>query len=120
MGDLSSANIETRVMPGALHVEALKIAFGERAEAVRTKLLECIKVFVDLRDRYHLPIDLHAQGFSLEKAFGFRDRNEYKIFCFSLVRRREMESGFRRRRAPFMSVDADAVVVNKAASQITG
>ena len=32
MGDLSSANIETRVMPGALHVEALKIAFGERAE----------------------------------------------------------------------------------------
>ena len=120
MGDLSSANIETRVMPGALHVEALKIAFGERAEAVRTKLLECIKVFVDLRDRYHLAVNFGTQRFSLAQAIGFRDRHEGKISIVCDIRRGEVKRAFWRRRPPLVPADTDAVVVDKTPAQITG
>jgi len=45
-------------VPWALHVEALKTAFGQRAEAVRAKFLETVKVIVDLGDRYDLTVDL--------------------------------------------------------------
>src|SRR5439155_26827348 len=79
LGDLSGANVETGVMPWALHVEILERSFGQWAEAVRAKFLKRIKVLVDLRERYHLPVNLDAQGFSLAQAVGFRERNENHI-----------------------------------------
>src|SRR5437762_13364911 len=66
-------------MPWALHVEMLERSFGQWAEAVFAKFLKRIKALVDLRDRYHLPVNLDAQGFSLAQAVGFRDRNENHI-----------------------------------------
>src|SRR5438552_4842080 len=59
LGDFSSAHVETRVVPWASHAELLKIAFRERAEAVRTKFLESIKISFELRDCYHLAVDFH-------------------------------------------------------------
>src|SRR5438874_12721617 len=79
LGDLSGANVETGVMPWALHFEILKTTFGEWAITMRTKFLKRIKVLVDLRDRYHLPVNLDAQGFSLAQAVDFRDWNENHI-----------------------------------------
>ena len=76
-------------MPGALHVEALKTAFRQRAEAVRAKFLEAIKVIVDLGDRYDLTVDLDAQCFSILETFRLVNWNEDDIgfFARSEIRR---------------------------------
>src|SRR5204863_2949510 len=89
---------------------------------MRAKFLERIKVSFDLYNRYHLPVDLHAQGFSLAQAVGFRDRNENHIVLLirSKICHGQMQRAFRRRRPPFMPADADAGVVNETTSQITG
>src|SRR5437763_4230100 len=109
-------------MPWALHFEILKTTFGEWAITMRTKFLKRIKVLVDLRDRYHSPVNLDAQGFSLAQAVGFRDRNENHIAVLirSKICHEQMQRAFRRRRAAFMPADADTGVVNETASQITG
>src|SRR5438046_9920665 len=109
-------------MPWALHVEILERSFGQWAEAVCAKFLKRIKALVDLRDRYHLPVNFDAQGFSLAQAVGFRDRNENHIAVLirSKICHGQMQGAFRRRRAAFMPADADAGVVNETASQIIG
>src|SRR5881398_2332943 len=109
-------------MPWALHFEILKTTFGEWAITMRTKFLKRIKVLVDLCDRYHLPVNLDAQGFSLAQAIDCRDRNENHIALLirSKICRGQMQRAFRRRRAAFMPADADTGVVNETASQITG
>src|SRR5437764_14217513 len=66
-------------MPWALHFEILKTTFGEWAITMRTKFLKRIKFLVDLRDLYHLPVNLDAQGFSLAQAVDFRNWNENHI-----------------------------------------
>src|SRR6266480_4601603 len=89
---------------------------------MRAKFLKRIKALVDLRDRYHLPVNLDAQGFSLAQAVGFRDRHENHVVL--LIRSKicggQMQGAFRRRSAALMPADADAGVVNETASQITG
>src|SRR5205809_4009310 len=109
-------------MPWALQVEILERSFGQWAEVVCAKFLKRIKVLVDLCDRYHLPVNLDAQGFSLAQAIDFRDRNENHIALLirSKICRGQMQRAFRRRRAAFMPADADTGVVNETASQITG
>src|SRR5438477_117263 len=96
-------------MPWALHIEILKRSFGQRAEAVRAKFLKRIKALVDLCDRYHLSVNLDAQGFSLAQAVGFRDRNENHIGLLirSKICHGQMQCVFRRRRAPFVPADTD-------------
>src|SRR5205814_6278975 len=120
--DLSGANVESGVMPWALHVEMLERSFGQWAEAVCAKFLKRIKALVVLRDRYHLPVNFGAQGFSLAQAVGFRDRDENHISLLirSKICHGQMQGAFRRRRAAFMPADADAGVGNETASQITG
>src|SRR5205823_7710265 len=88
--------------------------------AMRAKFLERIKLFVDLRDRYHLSVNLDAQRFSLAQAVGFRDRHEGKISIVCDIRRGEAKRVFWRRRPPLVPADTYPVVVNETASQITG
>src|SRR5437773_11429776 len=76
LGDLSGANVETGVMPGALHVEILERSLGQWAEAVCAKFLKRINALVDLRDRYDVLVNLDEQVFSLSQVVSLRDWNE--------------------------------------------
>src|SRR2546421_8884777 len=47
-GDFAGADIETRVMPGALHVKSLEFSFGQRPEAMGAEFLKSEKLIIDL------------------------------------------------------------------------
>src|SRR5437667_12557503 len=61
VGHFSSANVETRVMPRALHVESVKAAFGKGPKPMGAKFLKAVKLIVDPGDCHHLPVDFDAQ-----------------------------------------------------------
>src|SRR5437588_12593548 len=76
LGHFSSANVETRVMPRALHVESMEAAFGERSKTMGAKFLKGVKLIVDPGDRHHLLVDFNAQCFTIAQMFGLRNRNK--------------------------------------------
>src|SRR5437660_2841451 len=77
--DFAGADIETRVMPRALHIETLEFSFGQRPEAMGAEFLKSEKLIIDLGDGHDLPADLHAQGLALAKLLRGHDRSEDAI-----------------------------------------
>jgi hypothetical protein len=101
-------------VPWALHTEAIKIAFGERAEAVGAKFLKSVKITLDLRDCYHFAINFNTQRFLFAEAFRLRNRSKNDLTVF---RRRKVQCGDRCWCSPFVSADANAIGVNEAAAE---
>src|SRR5437762_10425919 len=76
VGHFSSANVETRVMPRALHVESLEASFGKRAKTMSAKFLKGVQLMVDPGDCHHLAVDFDAQCFAIAQMFGARNGNK--------------------------------------------
>src|SRR5438067_12016070 len=67
LGDLSGANVETGVMPWALHVEILERSFGQWAEAVCAKFRKGLKALSNFGNVNNWPSILNRQVFWLAK-----------------------------------------------------
>src|SRR5438477_11131794 len=76
VGHFSSANVETRVMPRALHVKPVEAAFGKRAKAMGAKFLKGVKLVVNPGDCHHLLVDLNAQRLTIAQMLGARNGNK--------------------------------------------
>jgi hypothetical protein len=73
VGDFSGSNVETRVMPRALHVESVEAAFGERSKPMSAKFLKGVKLVINPGDCHHLLVDFNAQCFAIAQMFGVRN-----------------------------------------------
>src|SRR5947208_186235 len=120
LGHFSRTNVETRVMPRALHVKSVEAAFGERAEAVSAKFLKAVKLVINPGDCHHLLVDLNAQCLTVAQMFGVRNRNKGGLSIPRRVFRRKMKRVLRSWRATFVPPDRDSLVVNETATQVTG
>src|SRR5207244_3592333 len=116
----SGANIETRVMPRALHVEPMEAALGERSKAMGAKFLKAVKLIINPDDCHYLLVDFNAQRFTIAQLFGVRNRNEGGLAITGRVSGRKMKRVLRSGGATLMSPDRDSFVVNETATQVTG
>src|SRR5438034_11826551 len=87
----SGANIETRVMPRALHVESMEAAFGERTKAMGAKFLKSVKLIVDPADCHHQLVDFDPQRFSIAQLFGLRNGNKAGLAIAGRMSGRKMK-----------------------------
>src|SRR5438552_6975169 len=120
VGHFSSANVETRVMPRALHVEAVKDAFGQRAKAMGAKFLKSVKLIVDPGDCHHLLVNFDTQCFVIAQMFGARNGNKGRLSTPGGVSGRKMKRVLRSGGATLVPPDRDSFVVNETATQVTG
>src|SRR6266567_6220237 len=120
IGHFSSANVETGVMPRALHVESVEAAFGERTKAMGAKFLKSVKLIADPRDCHHQLVDFDARCFAIAQMFGARNGNKDGLSTLGSVSGRKMKRVLRSWRVMFVAADADSFVVHKTATQVTG
>src|SRR5436190_17876615 len=116
----SGANIETRVMPRALHVKSVEAAFGERSKPMSAKFLKGVKLVIKPGDCHHLLVDFNAQCFTIAQLFGVRNGNKGGLATTGRVSGRKMKRVLWSWRVTFVAPDRDSFVVNETATQITG
>src|SRR5205809_5154994 len=117
---LARTNIETRVMPRALHVKSVEAAFGERSKAMSAKFLKSVKLVINPGDGHHLLVDFNAQCFTIAQVFGVRNGNEGGLAITGRVSGRKMKRVLRSWGATLVTPDRDPFVVNETATQVTG
>src|SRR6266480_1566921 len=120
VGHFSSANVETRVMPRALHVESLEASFGKRAKAMGAKFLKGVKLVVNPGDCHHLLVDFNAQCFTIAQLFGVGNGNKGGLAITGRVYGRKVKRVLRRLGTTLVTPDRDSFVVNETATQVTG
>jgi len=72
---LARSDVETRIVPRALHVKSVEAAFGERSEAMSAKFLKGVKLVITPDDCHHLVVNFNAQCFANAQMFGVRKGN---------------------------------------------
>src|SRR6266550_8644184 len=117
---LACPNVETRVMPRALHVEPMEAALGERSKAMGAKFLKAVKLIINPDDCHYLLVNFNAQCFTIAQLFGVRNGNEGGLAITGRVSGRKMKRVLRSWRVTFVAPDRDSFVVNETATQITG
>src|SRR5438132_14428477 len=120
IGHFSSANVETRVMPRALHVKSVEAAFGKRAEAMSAKFLKAVKLVIDPGDCHHLLVYLDPQCFAIAQLFGVRNGNKGGLSTPGCVFGRKMKRVLRSWGVTLMTADRDSFVVHETATEVTG
>src|SRR5438067_13847527 len=58
---LACSNVETRVMPRALHVERMEAALGERSKAMAANFLKAVNLIIYPYDCHYLLVTVNAQ-----------------------------------------------------------
>ena len=120
VGHFSSANVETRVMLRALHVESVKAAFGKGPKPMGAKFLKAVQLIVDPGDCHRLPLDFDAQCFAIAQMFGVRNGNKDGLSSLGGGFGGKMKRILRSLGFTFVAADGDSLVVNETATQVTG
>src|SRR5438067_8910387 len=117
---LARANVETGVMPRALHIKSVKAAFGKRSKAMSAKFLKAVKLVIDPGDCHHQLVYLDPQCFAIAQLFGVRNGNEGDLGAAGQVSGRKVKRVLRSCGATLVTSDRDSLVVNETATQVTG
>src|SRR6266699_2533946 len=110
IGHLSGADVETRVMPRALHVKLVEAAFGERSKPMTAKFLKGVKLVINPGDCHHLLVDFNAQCFTIARLFGVRHGNKGGLATTGRVSGRKMNRALWSWRVTCVAPDRDSFV----------